>query len=103
SGAASSARASGLPLSPPGLLPACVQALALGVDDLARDRPRHFLVAIELHRERGPTLRRRAQVGGVAEHLRERDARPDDLGVPARLEVLDPATARVQVAHHVTE
>src|SRR5438105_4773954 len=51
----------------------------LRADDLARDRLRYFLVPVELHGERCPTLRHRAQVGGVAEHLRERNARLDRL------------------------
>src|SRR5438067_6647069 len=34
----------------------------LRVDELARDRLRHFIVAIDLHGERGPDLRRRTQV-----------------------------------------
>src|SRR5437870_4285563 len=83
--------------------PPPVLCLTLGVDDLAGDRLRDFLVAIELHRERGPPLRRRAQVGGVAEHGRERDARADRLRVAARLEALDAAPARVEIAHHVAE
>src|SRR5437764_1481423 len=61
------------------------------VDELACDRLRNFLVAIELHRERGPPLRRRAQVSGVAEHGRERDAGADRLRVAARLQALDAA------------
>src|SRR3954469_10522339 len=77
--------------------------LAPGVDDLARDRLRDFLAAIELHRERGPPLRRRAQIRGVAEHHSEGEVRPDRLCVAARLEPLDPAAARVEVAHHVAE
>src|SRR5436190_18974245 len=68
------------------------------VDELACDRLRDFLVAIELHRERGPPLRRRAQVSGVAEHGRERDARADRLRVAARLEALDAHSARVELA-----
>src|SRR5215831_9925330 len=72
-------------------------------DDLGRDRLRHFLVPVELHGERGAPLRHRAQVGRVAEHLRERDARLDRLPGPGRLEVLDAAAAAVQVAHHVPE
>src|SRR5919198_1206936 len=52
---------------------------SLRADDLARDRLRHFLVPIELHGERRPALAHRAQVGRVAEHLRERDARLDRL------------------------
>src|SRR3954468_5404672 len=77
--------------------------LAPGVDDLARDRLRDFLVAIELHGERGPPLRRRAQIRGVAEHGGERDMGPDRLCVAPRLEPLDPAATRVEVAHDVAE
>src|SRR5215210_7625767 len=54
-------------------------------------------------RERGPALRRRAQVGCVAKHGRERHARPDRLRVAARLQALDAAAARVEIAHHVAE
>src|SRR5256886_15542798 len=35
----------------------------LRADDLARDRLRHFVVPVELHRERGAPLRHRAQIG----------------------------------------
>src|SRR4051812_47529043 len=75
----------------------------LRVDELACDRLRHFLVAIELHGEGCPALRRRAQVGCVSEHGRERHARPDRLRVAARLQALDAPAARVQVSHHVAE
>jgi len=37
--------------------------LGLGVDDFAAQSTAVILVPIELHRERGPPLRRRAQVG----------------------------------------
>src|SRR5215210_1039420 len=77
--------------------------LALRVDDLDGDRLRDFLVALELHGECCPALRRRPQVGCVAEHGRERHARPDRLRVAARLEALDAPAARVEVAHHVAE
>src|SRR5438874_11122110 len=43
--------------------------LDASVDDVARDRLRHFLVPVELHGEIGPALRHRAQVGGVSKHL----------------------------------
>src|SRR5215213_11908935 len=76
---------------------------ALGVDDLARDRLRHVLVAIELHGERGPALRRRAQVGCITEHGCERDAGLDGLRVAARLDALDAPAARVEVAEDVAE
>src|SRR3954462_14587841 len=42
--------------------------------DLVGDRRGHFLVAIELHREVCAALRHRAQIGCVAEHLRQRNA-----------------------------
>src|SRR3954467_5295643 len=45
-------------------------AAAALLDDLAGDRLRNFLVMIEIHVERRPALRHRADVGGVAEHLR---------------------------------
>src|SRR5436190_4381226 len=75
----------------------------LRVDDLACDRLRHFLVPVELHGERGPALRRRAQVGCVTKHRGERDVGPDRLRVAARLEALDAPAARVEIAHHVAE
>src|SRR5881409_3333645 len=77
--------------------------LAPGVDDLARDRLRDFLVAIELHGERGPPLRRRTQVRGVAEHRGERDLGPDRLRIASWLEALDAAATGVEIAHHVAE
>src|SRR5262249_13342284 len=44
---------------------------------------RRLLVAVEVHRVGGATLRARAQIGCVAEHLRERHARVDDLRAAA--------------------
>src|SRR5438046_399962 len=70
----------------------------LRVDDLACDRLRHFLVPVELHGERGPALRRRAQVGCVTKHRGERDVGPDRLRVAPRLEALGAPAARVGVA-----
>src|SRR5262249_13961691 len=61
-------------------------------DDRLGDRRRHFLVAVELHAERGAALRHRAQVGRIAEHLRERNARADRLRPTDGLELLDPAS-----------
>src|ERR1044072_4748131 len=77
--------------------------LALRADELACDRLRHFLIAIELHGERCPALRRRAQVGCITKHGCQRDTRPDRLRVAARLQALDTPTARVEVSHHVAE
>src|ERR1039457_2000273 len=72
-------------------------------DDALRNRLRDLVIAFELHRVVGPALRERPERGGVAEHLRERDARRDDLEVHARLHVVDPAPAGVQVAVHGSE
>ena len=58
---------------------------------------------VELHRERRPSLRHRADVGRVAEHLGQRNHRLDLLRVSDRLEVLDAAATGVEVAHHVAE
>ena len=44
---------------------------------------------------------RRAQVGGVAEHLGQRHLGADDLRVAARLHALDVAAAAGEVAHDV--
>src|SRR5215218_6441901 len=70
--------------------------LALRVDQLGRDRLRHFLVVIELHRERRAALGHGPDVRRVAEHLSERNHRLDLLRVPDRLEMLDAAAAGVQ-------
>src|SRR3954465_7526196 len=76
---------------------------ALGVDDLARDRLGHVFVTVELHRERSPTLAHRAQVGGVSEHLGERDTGIDLLTALDLLQVLDAAATGAEVPHHVAE
>src|SRR5881394_2767858 len=62
------------------------------------DRTRHFRVVIELHSERRATLRHRAQVRDVAEHIVERHHRGDDVGVAAHVLTLDLATPRVEIA-----
>ena len=56
-----------------------------------------------MHRELGSPLRHRAQVGRVAEHLRERDDGLDHLGVADGLEALDAPAPRVEVPHHVAQ
>jgi hypothetical protein len=60
-----------------------------------------FLVLAEMHGETAAALRPRAQFGGVAEHLRQRHHRLDDLRGPAQLRAFDAAAARIQVADHV--
>src|SRR5919106_801744 len=70
--------------------------LLLG-DDRVGDRGRDFFVAVELHGERRAPLRHGPQVGRIAEHLRERDARADRLRPTDRLELLDPAAPTVQI------
>ena len=53
--------------------------------DLLGDVRRDLLVGLELHRVGGASLRVRAQVGRVAEHLTERHARRDGERVAAAL------------------
>src|SRR5437870_1185103 len=81
-------------------------ALAIGlalylVDDLVGLRLRNFLVMRELHRVHGAALGHRAQRRGVAEHLRERHRRRDDLRARALVHPADLAAAARQVAEHV--
>src|SRR5919201_5508838 len=78
-------------------------AVAFTRHDRLGDRGRYFFVAVELHAERRAALRHRAQVGRVAEHLRERDARADRLGPTYRLEVRHPAATAIQVTNDVAE
>src|SRR6185503_18383009 len=72
-------------------------------DDLLSDVGRDFLVAVELHRVRGPTLRVRAQIRRVAEHLAQRDAGGDRQRVAAAVLALDAAAATRQVADAVAQ
>src|SRR5262245_32971912 len=70
-------------------------------DDFFADVLRRRLVAIEVHRIGRAPLRARAEIGRVAEHLRQRHARRDDLRAAAIFLRLNlPAAAR-QVAHHI--
>src|SRR5947209_10573259 len=62
--------------------------------NLFTDVLRRRLVAIEMHRVGRAPLRARPQIGRVAEHLRQRHARLDDLRAAAiflRLDVSAPA------------
>src|SRR5581483_4633530 len=56
---------------------------------LVSDVRRHLVVAIKLHRVRRATLRVGAQIGGIAEHLRQRHVAGDDLRVAALLHAAD--------------
>src|SRR6476659_9283802 len=77
--------------------------LRVARDQLGQDRLRNFLITFELHRELGPPLRHRPQIGRVTEHLRERHDRLDHLGVAQRLEVFDAPTPGVEGPHDVAE
>src|SRR6266540_357064 len=72
-------------------------------DHFAADIRRRLLVSIEVHRIRGATLRARAELRRVPEHLAQRHARRDDLRAAAILLRLDAAPARRQIAHHVAQ
>src|SRR5215218_200347 len=72
-----------------------------GLDDLLGDVRRHLFVALEHHRVRRAPLRVGAQVGRIAEHLRQRHATGHDLCVAARLHSVDAAAAAVEVADHI--
>src|SRR5437763_16922888 len=72
-----------------------------GLDDLLGDVRGDLVVALELHRVRGPALRDRSQVGRVAEHLRHRAERADHHGVAPGLLPLDLAAAAHEVTDHV--
>src|SRR5439155_11911778 len=65
--------------------------------DLFGDRRRNLFVSRKLHRGRRPSLRHRAEVRHVPEHLPEGHVRADDLGGAARLHRDDAAAAAVQV------
>src|ERR1700722_1290286 len=69
--------------------------------DLTGDVGRDFLVAIELHRVRGPALGVGPQVGRVTEHLGQRHVAGDDLRVAALLHPVDLTAAAVEIADHV--
>src|SRR5438034_3391808 len=68
-------------------------------NDLFGLRFRHFLVVAELHRVHGASLAHRAQGRRVAEHLRERHARPDDVCAGALPHPAGPAPAAAEISH----
>src|SRR3954452_1910118 len=55
------------------------------LDDLLGDVGRHLVVALELHRVGRPAMGVGAKVGGIAEHLAQRDVGADRQGVAAAL------------------
>src|SRR5579859_60714 len=63
----------------------------------------HRLVVIELHRVGRAALGHRTQIGGIAEHLRQRHERPHHLRVAAHFRALNHAAPRVEIAEHVAE
>src|SRR4051812_5246811 len=78
------------------------ELLALGLlDDLVRDVLRNLGVAAEDHRVDSAAGGPAAQGADVAEHLGQRDERPDDLDAGGVLHGLDLSTAGVEVADHV--
>src|SRR6266545_2403511 len=80
------------------------ELLAPGLlDDLFRHVLRNLGVGVELHRVRRPALRLGTQVADVPEHLRQRHQGLDDpAAAGALVHRLDVATARVEVADHLT-
>src|SRR5512142_1400128 len=70
-------------------------------DHPLRDVRGHFLVPLELHRVCRPALRVGAQVGRIAEHLRQRYVCAHDLRVAALLHPLKMSAPAVQVPEHI--
>src|SRR5450432_888770 len=74
-----------------------VPALIL-LDDFLADRIRRFGVMRKVHGEIGAALSAAAQIGGVTEHLRQGNFRPDYVGSGAVFRTLNRGTPRVEVA-----
>src|SRR3546814_11226953 len=72
-------------------------------DDLFLDRSGGLLVAVELQGVGGSTLSARAQLGRVAEHLRQRAVGADDLAAATLVHAPDPAPTRADVADAVAK
>src|SRR5436309_2430406 len=70
------------------------------VHDFVRDAARHFFVLAEVHREGAASLRAGPQLGGIAEHLRQRNHCLNNLGSAQNLGTLETAAARNQIAVH---
>src|SRR4051794_14099368 len=73
------------------------------LDDLLRDVGRDLVVAVELHRGRRAALRVGAEVGDVAEHLRQRDPGGDRERIAALVLALDAAATARQVADDLAQ
>src|SRR5215472_5208350 len=70
------------------------------LDDFLGKIARHFRIVREVHGEIRADLRTAAQIGGVAEHLRQRNLHADHVTAGARLRALNLGAARVQVAEY---
>src|SRR6266851_2031817 len=70
-------------------------------DDLVDQALGQGLVVVELHRVAGTTLGHAAQLGGVAEHVGQRDVGVDHLGGAAPLHAEDGPATPTEVTHHV--
>ena len=55
----------------------------------------------ELHGKTGPPLGQGAQGGGITEHLRQRNATPDDLGIVHRVHRLQAPPAIADIADNI--
>ena len=78
-------------------------ALGAACDDLISDVLRHRLVVRRLHDILATALSLGTQVGGVAEHLSQRNESVDTLSACHCLHALDLATASVQIADDIAQ
>ena len=78
-------------------------ALGAACDDLISDVLRHRLVVRRLHDILATALSLGTQVGGVAEHLSQRNECVDTLGASHCLHALDLTTASIQIADDIAQ
>ena len=78
-------------------------ALGAASNDLVGNVLGHRLVVRRLHDILATALRLGTQVGGVAEHLSQRNERVDTLGASHCLHALDLTTASIQVADNIAQ
>src|SRR5215831_9639131 len=69
--------------------------------DFFRHLLRHLRIVAKLHRVRRPSLSPGSQVGGIAEHLRQRHLRGDHLDPRPRRHPLDLSAPAVEVPDHI--